>query len=156
MTSRPAALDHLARTSLTVLVGLLAVLVLAGCGGGDGASETPSGPSAPAVFDDPASLVAAIADTDGATVTVRGFLIATEDGAQLCGIVLESYPPQCGGPTLTVSGEVPQAVVDGLDRTTDPGQPRTWWGWVRITGTVAAGDGAPSIAIDSIELDEGP
>lgn len=155
-TTRSTSLDHLARPALAAFVALFLVVVLAGCGGLGGASAAPPSDGEPTAYDDPASLIAAIAGADGTTVSVRGFLIATEDGAQLCGIVLESYPPQCGGPTLTVTGEVPQDVLDGLDTTSEPDLQTAWWGWVRITGTVAAGDGTPSIAIESIELDPGP
>ena len=153
MTSRSASLDHLARPALVAFVALFVVLVLAGCGGLGGGNAAPSD-GAPTVYEDPGSLITAIVDADGTTVSVRGFLLATEDGAQLCGIVLESYPPQCGGPTLSVTGEVPQDVLDGLDTTAEPDLQKAWWGWVRITGTVSGGIAAPSIAIDSIELED--
>jgi hypothetical protein len=157
MTTRTSSLDHLARPAAAAFAALFAILVLAGCGGAaGGASDAPASPQpTAAVFDDPGSLVAAIADVDGSTVTVRGFLIATESGAQLCGIVLESYPPQCGGPTLALTGEVPQEVLDGLDTTAEADLAKAWWGWVVVTGEVDAGGGSPSIAITSIELDTG-
>jgi hypothetical protein len=158
MTTRSMSLDHLARPALAAFVALFAILVLTGCGtsgGSTGAPATPA-PSA-ATFDDPASLIGAIADVDGSEVTVRGFLIATQDEAQLCGIVLESYPPQCGGPTLTLTGAVPQDVLDGLDTTTEPDLTKAWWGWVSVTGTVDAGtSGTPAIIISSIELADAP
>lgn len=156
MTTHTASLDHLARPALAVFALLFAVLVLTACGtsAGTGAPSAPGSPTGS--YDDPGSLIGAIADADGSTVSVRGFLIATEGGAQLCGIVLESYPPQCGGPTLDVTGEVPQDILDGLDTTSEPDLTKAWWGWVRITGTVGAGGGTPTIAIDSVELDPGP
>ena len=155
MTSRSMTLDHLARPALAAAVALFAILVLTGCGTSGGASAAPPTPApSMATFDDPASLIGAIADVDGSEVTVRGFLIASPTEAQLCGIVLESYPPQCGGPTLRLTGEVPQAVLEGLDTTAEPDLDKAWWGWVLVTGTVSAGtDGTPSIAITSIELD---
>lgn len=156
MTTRSSSLDHLARPALAAFLALFAVLVLTGCGSSGATAAPPSAaPSAP-TFDDPGSLIGGIADVDGSTVAVRGFLIATEQGAQLCGIVLESYPPQCGGPTLAVTGEVPQDVLDGLDTTSEPDLTKAWWGWVSVTGTVTAGDGAPSIAISEVALDDGP
>lgn len=158
MTTRSMSLDHLARPALAAFAVLFAILVLAGCSPSGGASAAPATPApSAATFDDPASLIGAIADVDGSQVTVRGFLIATPDAAQLCGIVLESYPPQCGGPTLTLTGEVPQDVLDGLDTTTEPDLAAAWWGWVSVTGTVDAGTGGmPSIAITSIELADAP
>jgi hypothetical protein len=156
MTTRSPSLHDLARPTHAAVLALVAILVLAACGSGGASAPPPSAAPSTATFEDPASLIGAVADIDGSTVTVRGFLIATEDGAQLCGIVLESYPPQCGGPTLTVVGQVPQDVLEGLDSTNEPDLTKAWWGWVRVTGTVSAGDGAPSIAIDEIALDEGP
>ena len=153
MTSRSASLDHLARPALAAFVALFAVLVLAGCGALGGSTAAPSD-AVPTAYDDPAGLIAAIADADGTTASVRGFLLATEDGAQLCGLVLESYPPQCGGPTLTVTGEVPSDVLDGLDTTVEPDLQKAWWGWVRITGTVSGGVADPTIAIDSVALED--
>lgn len=153
MTTRSTSLEHLARPAVALFVALFAVLVLAGCGAIGGSSAAPPD-GEPTAYDDPGALITAIADADGTTVSVRGFLLATEDGAQLCGLVLESYPPQCGGPTLTVTGEVPSDVLDGLDTTAEPDLQKAWWGWVRVTGTVSGGVADPTIAIDSIELED--
>lgn len=49
------------------------------------------------------------ADADG-SLHVVGLLIDDGSGWQLCEEVLESYPPQCGGQTLTVEGLDPEQV----------------------------------------------
>jgi hypothetical protein len=38
------------------------------------------------------------------TLLVRGVLIASGRTVRLCHAILESYPPQCGGPSLVVRG----------------------------------------------------
>ena len=59
---------------------------------------------------------------DGQPVRVNGFFLATGDTAVLCSVVLESYPPQCGGGTVRLAGEVPADVARRarLDRRPDP------------------------------------
>ena len=75
-------------------------------------------------------------------------------GAQLCPIVLESYPPQCGGGTVRITGAVPADVLDALDSTTDPGLAQATWGQVEVTGTFRASgaDGIPTIELASIRV----
>jgi hypothetical protein len=151
--TRPVAL-----LALPALVAIV-LLVLAGCGGSSSSAAPTTGdlpaPATPVAvgIDD---LLADIAAADGTTVTVQAFLLITGDSAQICGIVLESFPPQCGGPTIRVLGEVPADVVDSLDRTDDPTLAQARWGWADITGTVDAtgADGTPSITVESIAIAE--
>lgn len=144
--------------ALVALVGIV-ILVSAACGG----ASSSAAPTAPAVS--PAStpvavgiddLVGDIAAADGTTVTVQAFLLINGDSAQICGIVLESFPPQCGGPTVRVLGEIPADVFDSLERTDDPTLAQARWGWVDITGVIEAtgADGTPSITVDSISIAE--
>lgn len=150
-----------------VLVGLL-TLILSACGG-TAASAPPSAPTPPA-SDAPIDLPTAapttlsfedlaggLVDLDGTTVAVTGYLLISDDRAQLCGVLLESYPPQCGAVTFRVLGEVPAAVIDGLETTAGDDVSTAWWGTVRITGLVAAdgGDGSPTMTIETIELVDG-
>jgi hypothetical protein len=102
------------------------------------------------------ALLAAAADLDGQAVRVAGFFLATGDTAQLCSLVMESYPPQCGGATIRLTGHVPADVLDGLDKTTEPGLAQATWGWVNVTGTFRASgaDGLPVLEIEQIELDD--
>jgi hypothetical protein len=96
-------------SKLIILLSVLG-LALAACGGGtDGGS--PTGP-----------ITVAEVPTDGTDgpITVRGYLFVDPDGnALLCDLIAESYPPQCGGDRITVTGDLP---LDDL--TTDQG--RSW------------------------------
>jgi hypothetical protein len=72
---------------------LVAILLLAGCGGSDGSEQQ---------VVDPAT---ALGVSRGAKVTVRGFL-AHEPGTtvpRMCTMLAESYPPSCSMPSLPVS-----------------------------------------------------
>lgn len=52
------------------------------------------------------SQVLAAGSIDGSFV-VEGYLFVDADGnAQLCEMILESYPPQCGGDSLPVAGDL--------------------------------------------------
>jgi hypothetical protein len=107
------------------LLQLVVVLLLAGvaCGGDDG-------PLTPAEA----------ADASG-EVTVEGVLIAIEgDPVRMCSAILESYPPQCGQPSLEIRG----LDLDSLDLgSTRPDDDVTAARWsdrpVRVTGTVENG-----------------
>jgi hypothetical protein len=130
-------------------------LALIGC---SSASDPTDVPSVPAVIDpgpaiDTDALVAAAAAKDGQPVRVKGFFLASGDRAQLCSVVMESYPPQCGGGTVGITGEVPADVLAGLEKTDDPALAQATWGWVEVTGRFhAAGAGGPSIALSAIRI----
>jgi hypothetical protein len=145
---------------------LTLILVACGSAAGSPAPTSQAAPPSDAPIDLPTSapstlafedLAGSLADLDGQTVTVSGYLLITGDQARLCGVILESYPPQCGAVTVRVLGEVPADVLDGLDTTTEPDLQKAWWGTVKITGVVAAdgGDGSPTITIERIESTEG-
>jgi hypothetical protein len=102
------------RHGLVAVAGALALLV-AGCG--TGASEPSAGPP----VEDPARPGTDDAAADGTTMRVHtvsearaadqhgslhvaGLLIDDGSGWRLCEMVLESYPPQCGGDWLLVEG----------------------------------------------------
>ncbi len=81
-----------------LLPGLL-LAVIVGCGGddiggtklGDGAELTEIGQ--------------ALKAANGSVVTVGGFLIVDTDGnSRLCSVLLESFPPQCGGDRIDLPG----------------------------------------------------
>jgi hypothetical protein len=55
-------------------------------------------------------LVARSSDT---AVAVRGLLLVSNGTARLCAAVLESYPPQCGEPSVELVG-LDLASIDGL------------------------------------------
>jgi hypothetical protein len=143
-TARPAG----------IALSLSLAIVLAACGAGGGSSAPTVGPSA---VDPPAAAIdtdALVADPtlDGQPVRVDGFFLATGDTAVLCSIVLESYPPQCGGGTVRLVGEVPADVLAALDSTDDPTLDQATWGQVEVTGTYRASgaDGQPTIELLTI------
>ena len=97
------------RTSVTAvgrLLALVAVLALAAvaCGNDDGedAGGAPSTSSSPSGRD-----VLTVGEALGSSgrVTVRGTLFVSDaDGIRLCDAILESFPPQCGQPSIQVDG----------------------------------------------------
>lgn len=152
-------------------LGLILALALAACGGGSAAAPSAGGSSAGASGAPPASAAPSdpgpAIDTptllgdaarDGQVVRVRGFFLAADGVAQLCDLVLESYPPQCGGSVVRLTGQVPQDVLDALESTSEPGLAQATWGQVLVTGTFrqSGTDGQPTIELSSIELDAVP
>jgi hypothetical protein len=140
---------------MRLITSVLLAVTLLGCG----SAATPSvAPSPPAVTDpgpaiDTDALVRAAAAKDGQPVRVKGFFLASGGQARLCSVVLESYPPQCGGGTVAITGEVPADVLAALEKTNDPALAQATWGWVEVTGTFqASGAGGLSIALSAIRI----
>lgn len=142
-------------------------LLIAACSGAAGsppASPVPAAPSAsaPAPSDDPGAvidvdaLLANSATLDGQTVRVTGNFLADAGSAQLCALLMESYPPQCGG-GLRLTGAVPADTLSALDTTKEPDLKKMWWGYVTVTGRFHAtgDDGRPTLEIVEIKLVEG-
>jgi hypothetical protein len=77
-----------------VLLALLTVS-LAACGSG----LDSAGPGNAAI-----TVKQALTAKPSEPVRVRGALIVSGGTARLCYAILESYPPQCGGPSLVVGG----------------------------------------------------
>ncbi len=76
-----------------------------------------------------------------ADVVVVGYLVVDSSGARLCGVLLESDPPQCGARSVEVTG------VDRLDVIFEESQGVHWtlatlWGHY-ADGTLAILDGQP-------------
>jgi hypothetical protein len=139
---------------------LLAALLAAACG----SPATPSGPpgtppstpaagspSAPATAMTIDELVAGAAGLDGQPVRVKGFILVTDAGASMCSLLLESYPPQCGG-AIRITGEIPADVAAGLEKTSEPGLAQAMWGWVEVAGTFEASGGGGEVALSEIRL----
>lgn len=109
------------------LVLSVLVLTVAGCGGEGGANEGPLSPEQ-------------ALDASG-EVTVEGSLIAVDgEPVRLCSAILESYPPQCGEPSIEVQG----LDLDSLDlastRPSDEVTPARWSDLpIQISGTVEDG-----------------
>jgi hypothetical protein len=135
----------------------LLVLVLSACAGQTAAppAAPPStGPSSdPGAAFDVDALLKDAAAKDGQVVRVTGNFLADEGSAQLCALLMESYPPQCGG-GVRLTGEVPADTLALLDTTTEPDLKKMWWGFVTVTGTFRASgaNGQPVIELSEISL----
>lgn len=94
------------RTALPALAAAL-VLALAAAGCGGGSSSDPGSPSSAAPIPGGGLTVEeALASTLEGPLAVAGYLLEVEGELRLCSAVLESYPPQCGQPSLLVRGQV--------------------------------------------------
>ncbi len=131
---------------------LAAALALVACGGGneDAASTAPP-PSAGA----PApggglSIAEALASSLEGPLAVRGYLVALEgETPRLCSALLESYPPQCGSPSLALEG-VDLSSIDGLRRTDDPSLASVTWSESEISLLGTVEDGVLTVSATSI------
>jgi predicted small secreted protein len=101
------------KTTLALLATLLAATALAACGGDDtddgaGATTTPGAPAGPGI-----SIDEALESDSAEPLLVNGNLLIVDGQARLCSALAESFPPQCGGASLLVTG-LDIAQVDGL------------------------------------------
>ena len=102
------------------LLAVLAVLA-AGCGGGGGEDDaaprtapTPSGGIGPGL-----TVEEALRSEVAGPVLVRGHVIAARNQPiRLCSALAESYPPQCGEPSLRVD-ELELEHLEGLTQSED-------------------------------------
>jgi hypothetical protein len=126
------------RLTLTAFV-LAATLAVAACGGSDpDAAPAPGEPPAPPLE---LTIEEVLDSPPEGLVTVTGFVIASEgQPVRLCSALLESYPPQCGEPSLVVEG-LDLGSVPGLTRPDDPQYAHTAWtdAQVPLTGEIADG-----------------
>jgi hypothetical protein len=118
VTERSSA--DVTRTTRLLAVVVIAALGLAPTGCGD---------------DEPATIVT-IADAAerAGPVELSGFVVERDGVARLCEALLESFPPQCGEPSVTIAN----VYELGADLATE--QDVRWTDLaVRLTGTVADG-----------------
>lgn len=100
--------------TFTLLAALLAAVALAACGGdddsaaGDDVSPAPTVPVGPGI-----SIEEALETDSDEPQLVNGNLLITDGQARLCSALAESFPPQCGGASLLITG-LDLARVDGL------------------------------------------
>ncbi len=115
-----------------VIATALIVVAAAACGGGNPAATAP---------DEQLSIEEAIASNAEGPVTVRGYIVAPAgQTTMLCSALLESYPPQCGGPSLIVEG-IDLSRIEALTGTNDPSLAQVQWSdrEVSLLGSVEDG-----------------
>lgn len=97
------------------LVALLVLAVLAACSGEDEGSTTTTGAAAGGDERPLLPIADAAARQDVTPLRVQGVLFVTADETRLCGAIGESYPVQCLGDSLVVTGVDPDdhRLVDG-------------------------------------------
>lgn len=108
------------------------ILVVAACSGDDGETEStfmlPTGESV-----DPSDVAAL---DDGTQILTQGVLII-DDQARLCEALAESFPPQCAGGSVELSG-LEQGTVVGLEVAEDAAV--LWTNYpLTVSGTVEGG-----------------
>ena len=103
--------------TFSLFATLLVALVLVGCGDSDDGAPAATGTSVPqtsALGAGPGiSIEEAIAANTDEPLLVNGNLLAQGGEVRLCYALAESFPPQCGGPSLVVEG-INLDEVDGL------------------------------------------
>lgn len=145
-----------AALGLVAIVSLLLTACTAPVASPPGGLAT-SGPSSdPGAAIDVEALLKDAGAKDGQVVRVTGNFLADEGSAQLCALLMESYPPQCGG-GVRLTGEVPADTLALLDTTREPDIKKMWWGYVTVTGTFRASgaNGLPVIELGEVSLVEG-
>jgi hypothetical protein len=83
---------------------LVAAILPLCCGGNDAPASADAGP---------VSIEEARSSGSGDELLVNGNLLAQSGEVRLCSALAESFPPQCGGPSLVVEG-LDLDEVDGL------------------------------------------
>ncbi len=73
------------------------LLVLAGCG-----SQTPDVSGATSQPNRAISVPEVVAGRDGRYVSISGYVLWDDVNARLCEVLLESFPPQCGGLSVVI------------------------------------------------------
>jgi hypothetical protein len=152
-----------AQVLLVALVGAL----LAACGAAGASSSSPAAsppsvsepprsvaPASPPAAVDIETLIASGVAHDGAIITVKGFFLTDGTDHAFCAVVLESYPPQCGGTAIVIDGAVPPPALALLETPDDPNLAKVAWGRVELRGTyhAAAAGGKPSLDLTEMRV----
>lgn len=100
--------------TITLLAALLAAVALTACGGDDDSAAGDDTSTASTVPVGPGISIEEALETDSdEPQLVNGNLLITDGQARLCSALAESFPPQCGGASLLVTG-LDLVRVDGL------------------------------------------
>lgn len=117
----------------TLLLMVLPTIFLAGCGAGEAATATGAAratTAAPATSTAPATRTAPTPTATPVVYEVDASVIdSPEHGPLLCNFVLDSLPPQCGGPKVPVVG------WDWMNVEGEESRRGTTWGEYHVTGS---------------------
>jgi hypothetical protein len=91
--------------TLALIATLLTAAALAGCGDDDDSSDAPPGGTTTPAF------IGDVSDSDEPQL-VSGNLLVQGGEERLCSALAESFPPQCGEPSLLVDGLDLDTVAD--------------------------------------------
>jgi hypothetical protein len=119
--------------TISLFAALLACVALVGCG-----SEEEAGGSPVEI------LVEDAADHEGPAL-VTGSLLANGDDVKLCAALAESFPPQCGGGSISVVG-LDLETLDGLTTEGD-----VTWSDLPITVEGVLADGTLTVDENAVE-----
>ncbi len=125
-----------------ILAMVVVSVTFAACGGDDSADDqsgdTALGDSASAVGPG-ISVADALESSSDQPLLVNGMLVATTELVQLCEVLMESFPPQCGGLRLVVQN-LDLGSIAGLQTATRESQPVTWSNQpIQLLGRVSDG-----------------
>lgn len=128
--------------SVLVLTLVALSVAFAACGGddqgNDGSVNPPSGGPTSAIGPG-ISVAEALENSSGQPLLVNGFIVVTGGRTRLCEALLESFPPQCGGPRLDVQN-LDLATIDDLMMGTLDSQAVSWTDQqIQLLGTVSDG-----------------
>ncbi len=101
----------------------------------DGARFEPDGePPGTTSVEAPLTIGGLLDIGDATDVSVQGFVVWDSNGARLCAVLMESFPPQCGAPSVVIGN--PTSLTAELE---EEGSVRWSQDWVVITGSYIDG-----------------
>jgi hypothetical protein len=100
--------------TITLLAALLAAVALTACGGDDDSAADGDTSTASTVPVGPGISIEEALETDSdEPLLVNGNLLVVNGEPRLCSALAESFPPQCGGASLLITG-LDLSGIDGL------------------------------------------
>ncbi|HXV95563.1 MAG TPA: hypothetical protein VD695_03370 [Gaiellaceae bacterium] len=100
--------------TITLLAALLAAVALTACGGDDDSAAGDDTSTASTVPVGPGISIEEALETDSdEPLLVNGNLLVVNGEPRLCSALAESFPPQCGGASLLITG-LDLSEIDGL------------------------------------------
>lgn|SRR5512134_2878143 len=100
--------------TITLLAALLAAVALTACGGDDDSAAGDDTSTASTVPVGPGISIEEALETDSdEPLLVNGNLLVVNGEPRLCSALAESFPPQCGGASLLITG-LDLSQIDGL------------------------------------------